>query len=1146
MGDNNLELDLNLKLHLEEIDSSEFDGLENAAKSAGKSIEKSINTDNVKKQFTGLENAAASSFKSIVNEAGKSSKTFKALGEGLKVLSTETVAAFGAVAAVLGAAVGAFAIWKKSVEDNLNSLKKLGETLKPVLDIFVKFETSLISGAANIISKVNLITLTFKGLKSILSSVLDDITSSIKQLSFTDAISNMESLGSKIGAVFSDGASKVVNFSNTAISSLGMASTEAADFTTKFGEALKATGESSDNVLKMSTSLTKLTAAMSNYYNVEHSVAADSIFSAVIQGNTDALSRYGIALNDATLSAYASSQGYSVLYKNMSAVQQQAVRYNYILSKTKKAQDALTQGTLTTAGYLRLLKSNIIELGNAFARLISTFINPLLKAFNILIATITRVVNAIAALFGKRFNAGSGSSGIGGQAQEISDAMNDVSDSANDAVTSEDSLGKSIKNTAKEAKKALAPFHKLNVLQQKQSDIADASSGAGDSSGAAGIKIPDYSGIADATTGAFEDMNINIGEELKKLADMINDFFKDLPQKIQSFFDWLQPYIKKAASLLNDFVDTIDTYKIGESLSELFEGIFRSINTFLEELDSINLGKKFGEFLNGIIENEQLFVEFGHAVGNLIKSAFEFILGTIREINWAQIGTDLWLFLESALVKINPEDIKNAIFEGLKGISTALTTFFEDLKSDTGSQKKIADTLGAFITGITDYLGDDAFVQLVESIVAYLSSQFEHFADFLNEHPEIGTNIGHGIATVLNGIGEFLAGEDFAGFIDALVVQITNLLGELAANPDAIVQIGEGIAKIFGAIQDISQSTEWETFKETVFKTVKDILWQLFTDRDIPLPLKLGALEAMTNLGVPEWLITVLQFLMNVQTVFQEIDNFCNEHINPTIQKIGELAGTWIGEKFVNAVNLVVLTVAALKLAWDEVTTFFSETLEAIRSWFEEKWNWIQTNIIDPIKQKVDEIWTKIEEVGRWIQEQVIDPIKTAIGEIGKWIDEHIIQPAQKVKNAFEEMKKTFDTVKETIVGGFKAIGDAIDNAIKKAKEFLDNINPLKNFSLPSFGSSSSRSSSSIRGYANGGVFMPNKPQLAILGDQTRGVNVESPLSTMVEAFRAAASDLAGAGFSGSITIPIYVDGVLTDQKVITASQMHNYRSNGR
>ena len=84
-----------------------------------------------------------------------------------------------------------------------------------------------------------------------------------------------------------------------------------------------------------------------------------------------------------------------------------------------------------------------------------------------------------------------------------------------------------------------------------------------------------------------------------------------------------------------------------------------------------------------------------------------------------------------------------------------------------------------------------------------------------------------------------------------------------------------------------------------------------------------------------------------------------------------------------------------------------------------------------------------------------------------------------------------------------------------------------------------------IPGYANGAVLQPNKPHLALLGDQRRGINIESPLSTMVEAFKAAAQNIEG-GFSGNITIPVYVDGVLTTQKVITAEQMHNYRSNGR
>jgi len=56
---------------------------------------------------------------------------------------------------------------------------------------------------------------------------------------------------------------------------------------------------------------------------------------------------------------------------------------------------------------------------------------------------------------------------------------------------------------------------------------------------------------------------------------------------------------------------------------------------------------------------------------------------------------------------------------------------------------------------------------------------------------------------------------------------------------------------------------------------------------------------------------------------------------------------------------------------------------------------------------------------------------------------------------------------------------------------------------------------------AQGAVIPPNAAFAAVLGDQKSGVNIESPLSTMVEAFKAAAIDIGG---DISITTPVYLD----------------------
>nr|DAO55880.1 MAG TPA: minor tail protein [Caudoviricetes sp.] len=64
----------------------------------------------------------------------------------------------------------------------------------------------------------------------------------------------------------------------------------------------------------------------------------------------------------------------------------------------------------------------------------------------------------------------------------------------------------------------------------------------------------------------------------------------------------------------------------------------------------------------------------------------------------------------------------------------------------------------------------------------------------------------------------------------------------------------------------------------------------------------------------------------------------------------------------------------------------------------------------------------------------------------------------------------------------------------------------------------------SVPHLANGAVISPNSEFLALLGDQKSGVNVETPLSTMIDAFNAALDARGGTGNSGQ-PIELYIDG---------------------
>ena len=82
--------------------------------------------------------------------------------------------------------------------------------------------------------------------------------------------------------------------------------------------------------------------------------------------------------------------------------------------------------------------------------------------------------------------------------------------------------------------------------------------------------------------------------------------------------------------------------------------------------------------------------------------------------------------------------------------------------------------------------------------------------------------------------------------------------------------------------------------------------------------------------------------------------------------------------------------------------------------------------------------------------------------------------------------------------------------------------------SLPAISTLGTAALASIPALATGAVIPPSNQFLAVLGDQKSGVNIETPLSTMVDAFNAALDARGGASGPIEVTVRIIADSKLT------------------
>lgn len=109
------------------------------------------------------------------------------------------------------------------------------------------------------------------------------------------------------------------------------------------------------------------------------------------------------------------------------------------------------------------------------------------------------------------------------------------------------------------------------------------------------------------------------------------------------------------------------------------------------------------------------------------------------------------------------------------------------------------------------------------------------------------------------------------------------------------------------------------------------------------------------------------------------------------------------------------------------------------------------------------------------------------------------------------------------IAAGIAAVVLAINSAQARAQELSNSANQIPKL-------------------ADGAVIAPNKPFLAMLGDQTSGTNIETPLSTMKQAFDESLNERGGVSSGGTLYATLQVDGVAFARLVAPYMDRENVR----
>lgn len=508
-----------------------------------------------------------------------------------------------------------------------------------------------------------------------------------------DISSSLTEVQNVVNTTFGSMSKKVEEFSKNSIQQFGMSELSVKKYASTFqamGSAMgidsaligsankflsKQTNEYiglSDSMADVSLNLTKLTADMASFYNVEQKDVADDLAS-IFTGSTRPLRQYGLDLTEATLQEWALKQGLDANINSMSQAEKTMLRYQYVLSNTGAAHDDFARTANTWANQVRILKQNFEQLGAVVGGTFINMLKPLVKALNNamshIIAFAQVVSNALGKIFGWTYEENGG--GIAADMEDAADASGDIAGGISDA-----------EKSAKKLKSHLLSIDELNVLDTNTDTGASGGGGSGGSSGGAAsggqwIKQDSMFKAFESEIDTLYELGEHINKTLIKTMEKIDweriykkakNFGRGLAQFLNGLISpelfrktgkTIASSINTALHVLNSFGKTFNWTEFGKSLSASIKGFFNTWDAGLTANTLSVFATGIIKAIKGAIEGfteERIFVDIGQKI-------VDFICG----INWQDINWELREFFESfanAIIQL-PLDFAEGVAQSL-------------------------------------------------------------------------------------------------------------------------------------------------------------------------------------------------------------------------------------------------------------------------------------------------------------------------------------------------------------------------------------------------------------------------------------------------------------------------------------------------
>lgn len=636
-----------------------------------------------------------------------------------------------------------------------------------------------------------------------------------------DIASSLIEVENVVRTTFGNYENLVNDMAKTSIQDFGMSELSVKQYSSRFQAMGVAMGFSQKKMADMSIELTKLTADMASFYDMEQSDVARNL-QAIFTGETEPLRKYGLDLTQATLKEWALKNGLDANISSMTQAEKTMLRYKYVMANTVAAQGDFAKTADTWHNQTVILKQSFQELAGIIGTSLINAFKPFLSGLNFAMTQVINfaetVTNALGAIFGWKFEVTN---------KGIADDWSDAADSADDIA---DSTGNAAKNVEK-LNKGVRQFDELKLITTPDSSGGNGKKGSG--TGAA--SADGASGGLVKVDTIWKDYKSQI-KNLRELGEYIGNTLTDTLNSIDwdSVYAGARNFGKGLADFLNGLISPKLFGAVGRTIAGALNTAVYTALSFGETLDWENLGFSIATGINQFFETFD-FASTAKAINKWVQGIYDTIKTAIKNIKWSKV-------LEGIATLIGDVELKTvAIIIGavllkkyfkleiakniLKGIATSISqSIAKSLAAKMGVE--IAQNAGiskALTAGIKKSIGNIDYGGLSKTLSSLMSTKLKAtigIAGIATEFLTVATvfeKIGEGanftvgmLAKVAAGAGVAAAALKLIGLSTPWTAAIVGITGVVAA----IAGIGIGAAKAEKEIKDSSINIS-DTVKQT-------------------------------------------------------------------------------------------------------------------------------------------------------------------------------------------------------------------------------------------------------------------------------------------------------------------------------------------